>query len=65
MFTKLNEIHTLVLRDSGSGALRCKCERLEAHSETSALAIAGGMGAASVGIEELERFGEGTTQLAR
>ena len=51
----------MVLRDSGSGALPRKCEWLEAHSETSALAIASRMGAARVGIEELERLGEGTT----
>ena len=43
------------------GALPHKCEWLEAHSETTALSIASRMSAARVGIEELERFGEGTT----
>ena len=57
----LTNAHKLVLRDSGWRSLPHKCEWLEAHSETSALSIASRMSAARVGIEELERFGEGTT----
>ena len=58
---QLGALHKLVLRDSGWRSLSHKCEWLEAHSETSALSIASRMSAARVGIEELERFGEGTT----
>ena len=45
----------MVLRDSGSGALPRKCEWLEVHSETSALAIASRMGAARVRSKQVLR----------